>query len=299
MDITQKLKRIFPSIVQMDDGVQTVQHQEYHTFLTPDGQQIGIPKSDLTEKDIELLEAFLSPANKENCQMTPGEKEWFNRIQDPDYEAERLPDISAYRFVFFKVSDTNFDKDSFNEAIQGLFPKTMPLLWTDTNSGVIIEELVDATDEPIPYDQIIDVLISDFYVNLTLFVGKFHSDVSKAYHHYQWAEEWYGITSRHLKKPVATFTDTIPYLYLERLNEDDALRIRSAVLAEVEDDLELLETIKVFLECNSNATLAAKQLFMHRNSLQYRVDKFIEKTGIDVKQFKGALIAYLALQQHN
>jgi DNA-binding PucR family transcriptional regulator len=39
---------------------------------------------------------------------------------------------------------------------------------------------------------------------------------------------------------------------------------------------------------------------MHRNSLQYRIDKFIEKTGIDIKHFKGAVAVYLAilLQQY-
>jgi DNA-binding PucR family transcriptional regulator len=35
-----------------------------------------------------------------------------------------------------------------------------------------------------------------------------------------------------------------------------------------------------------NASLTAKRLFIHRNSLQYRIDKFIERTGIDIRQLK-------------
>ncbi|NQD69024.1 PucR family transcriptional regulator, partial [Bacillus haikouensis] len=62
-----------------------------------------------------------------------------------------------------------------------------------------------------------------------------------------------------------------------------------------EEDTELIHTVKAFLENQSNISQTAKKLFMHRNSVQYRIDKFIEKTSIDIKSFQGALLAYLAL----
>src|SRR5690606_35483395 len=59
-----------------------------------------------------------------------------------------------------------------------------------------------------------------------------------------------------------------------------------------QNDLELVSTIKLFLENNSNTSLTAKNLYLHRNSLQYRIDKFIERTTIDIKLFQGALSVY-------
>ena len=53
-------------------------------------------------------------------------------------------------------------------------------------------------------------------------------------------------------------------------------------------------TIKVFLENNLNASLTAKKLYIHRNTLQYRIDKFIDKTGIQLKDFYGAFTVFLA-----
>ncbi|MBY6268509.1 helix-turn-helix domain-containing protein, partial [Parageobacillus thermoglucosidasius] len=53
--------------------------------------------------------------------------------------------------------------------------------------------------------------------------------------------------------------------------------------------------IKTFFQCDLNVSLAAKKLYMHRNSLQYRIDKFIEKTGMDIKHFQGAVAVYLAM----
>ncbi|WP_232787093.1 helix-turn-helix domain-containing protein [Planococcus sp. MB-3u-03] len=34
---------------------------------------------------------------------------------------------------------------------------------------------------------------------------------------------------------------------------------------------------------------------MHRNSLQYRLDRFHENTGIDVRKFEHAMAVYLAI----
>ena len=38
---------------------------------------------------------------------------------------------------------------------------------------------------------------------------------------------------------------------------------------------------------NMNLSTAAKNLYIHRNTLNYRIEKIIEKTDIDIKSFKG------------
>jgi len=44
---------------------------------------------------------------------------------------------------------------------------------------------------------------------------------------------------------------------------------------------------------NLNVSNAASALYVHRNTLIYRMDSVKEKTGIDVKQFEGLMIFYL------
>ncbi len=56
---------------------------------------------------------------------------------------------------------------------------------------------------------------------------------------------------------------------------------------------ETIDTILGFIECNMNASKTAKALYMHRNTLNYRLDNFISKTEIDVRTFSGALAMYL------
>ena len=56
---------------------------------------------------------------------------------------------------------------------------------------------------------------------------------------------------------------------------------------------ETIDSVLGFVKENLNASQAAKRLFMHRNTLNYRLDHFVTKTGIDIRTFKGALAIYL------
>ncbi len=41
---------------------------------------------------------------------------------------------------------------------------------------------------------------------------------------------------------------------------------------------------------NMNISVAAKRLYIHRNTLIYRIEAIKQKTGIDIKQFNGLMI---------
>jgi len=60
-------------------------------------------------------------------------------------------------------------------------------------------------------------------------------------------------------------------------------------------DHELLHTLEVFFEENLNMSETARRLFVHRNTLQYRIDKVKQQTGLDVKRFEDAMIVKIQL----
>ena len=51
---------------------------------------------------------------------------------------------------------------------------------------------------------------------------------------------------------------------------------------------EMLETIGTFLREDLSLTNAARQLFIHRNTLIYRLDKVQRQTGLDLRRFEDA-----------
>ena len=53
---------------------------------------------------------------------------------------------------------------------------------------------------------------------------------------------------------------------------------------------EIRETIRVFFQNDLNLTAASKQLFIHRNTLNYRLDKIKKEAGYDLRRFPDAVI---------
>lgn len=61
-------------------------------------------------------------------------------------------------------------------------------------------------------------------------------------------------------------------------------------------DAETTQTLESFFELDCNVSETAKKLFIHRNTLLYRLDKFKQETGLDVRSFNQAIHVKLALQ---
>ncbi|MCI8433517.1 MAG: PucR family transcriptional regulator [Lachnospiraceae bacterium] len=69
----------------------------------------------------------------------------------------------------------------------------------------------------------------------------------------------------------------------------------------VPDDLdeETLNTINKFFENNLNVSETSRQLFVHRNTLVYRIEKLQKSTGLDLRNFDDALTFKIALMVVN
>ena len=52
---------------------------------------------------------------------------------------------------------------------------------------------------------------------------------------------------------------------------------------------EMLQTIEMFFRKDLNLSDTARQLFIHRNTLVYRLDKVQRQTGLDLRHFDDAV----------
>ena len=64
-------------------------------------------------------------------------------------------------------------------------------------------------------------------------------------------------------------------------------------------DEEILTTVNKFFENNLNVSETSRQLFVHRNTLVYRIEKLEKSTGLDVRTFDDALTFKIALMVVN
>lgn len=59
-------------------------------------------------------------------------------------------------------------------------------------------------------------------------------------------------------------------------------------------DNEIINTIEQFVNCGLNISDAARKLYVHRNTLIYRLDKINKETGFDIRNFKEATVFIIA-----
>lgn len=55
-------------------------------------------------------------------------------------------------------------------------------------------------------------------------------------------------------------------------------------------DNELIETIQQFINCGLNISDTSRNLYIHRNTLIYRLDKIKKETGFDIRKFTDATV---------
>lgn len=58
---------------------------------------------------------------------------------------------------------------------------------------------------------------------------------------------------------------------------------------EIFDDAEMVLTAEEFLDNNLNSSETARKLFLHRNTLTYRLEKIERLTGLDIRKFSDAI----------
>ena len=60
-------------------------------------------------------------------------------------------------------------------------------------------------------------------------------------------------------------------------------------------DRETLMTIQAFFDNNLNVSETSRKLFVHRNTLVYRLEKIKKLTGLDLREFDDAITFKVAL----
>lgn len=87
------------------------------------------------------------------------------------------------------------------------------------------------------------------------------------------------------------FFKAIPLdVYQKHLSELESNEIKKIL-----SDPDERRTVEVFLHNNLNINAASKELFMHRNTLIYRLEKIRNTTGLDLRRFCDAFIFHVLM----
>ncbi len=210
---------------------------------------------------------------------------------------------NVYRVVFL-VKTFNTKDVNISEIIQGLFPnktKDFIVVLDEENTVLVkeLKELADIKEINNISNKIINTLNSDLTIKVTVGVGTLVDnikDISRSFKEAQMALLIGGIFDNNLAvinynnlgigRLIYQLPVTLCRLFLQEVFKEGAF--------ESFDD-ETLQTIQKFFENNLNVSETSRQLFVHRNTLVYRLDKIQKLTGLDLRMFDDAITFKVAM----
>jgi carbohydrate diacid regulator len=200
---------------------------------------------------------------------------------------------------------TDKSKDIYvHDVIQGLFPNKAKdfIIILDEENTVLIKELKtkdDYKEIERTASNILDTLTTEVMIKATIGIGTIVDnirDIGRSFKEAQMALLVGGIFEN--DKSVINYNN----LGIGRLIYQLPTTLCDLFLKEVfkEDSLEALDhetvyTIQKFFENNLNVSETARQLYVHRNTLVYRLDKIQKMTGLDIRMFDSAIIFKVAM----
>lgn len=204
--------------------------------------------------------------------------------------------------LLIRILSTN--EVSAYDVIQNLFPDKQKdyVFNINENDIVLIKETkvgIEARDLEKLASSIVDTLSSEFYTKVAVGIGTTVNaikDLARSFKEAQIALE--------VGKVFDTDESIVCYdnLGIARLIYQLPTTLCETFLREIFKqgsieslDQETLFTIHKFFENNLNVSETSRRLFVHRNTLVYRLEKIKKLTGLDLREFDHAIVFKIAL----
>lgn len=196
------------------------------------------------------------------------------------------------------------DEYSAQEIISSLFPnknKDFVISINETDAVLVKEVKDDITLKELEKlaNSIVDTLASELMTNVKVGIGSIVNTISEVGHSYKDAT-----VALEVGKVFDNDRSIVSYnnLGIGRLIYQLPTKMCELFLSEVFKkgsldilDTETIVTIQKFFENNLNVSEASRQLFVHRNTLVYRLDKIYKLTGLDLRKFDDAIVFKVAM----
>ena len=218
--------------------------------------------------------------------------------------AKKLHIEAAVRRAVFLI-EADREKDSAaTELLNGMFSAQVGdyITAVDESNVILIKEL-EANEDYAKLDQIantiVDMMNMEAMTNVRVSYGTIVNELKEVSKSYKEAKMALDVGKIFYAERKVTAYNTLGIgrliyqlpINLCRIFIDEIFG--SNVPSELDD--ETLTTINKFFENNLNVSETSRQLYVHRNTLVYRIEKLEASTGLDIRTFEDALTFKIAL----
>ena len=219
-------------------------------------------------------------------------------------KARELHFNSEISRVVFLIRIVSANDISAYDVIQNLFPdKSKDFVFNITETDIVLVKEIKNTVESKDLEKlarsIVDTLSSEFYTRVNVGIGTTVVGIKELARSFKDAQ-----VALEVGKVFDTDKAIVSYdnLGIARLIYHLPTTLCETFLNEVFKkssidalDHETLFTIQRFFENSLNVSETSRKLFVHRNTLVYRLEKIKKLTGLDLREFDHAIIFKIAL----
>lgn len=212
----------------------------------------------------------------------------------------QLYDNSICEHLFFRTGEYKnhkffwFIAFDFSRVEQKTQEKIEEIIVSFLGSYEVIEERMHKIYiyfEQLDFREFINAIYNDFLIKFSVFIsGKLSFDIYRAFSIVFESYLQYGYDKNYIY-----VDNTILIKNIAKKNYAALKSLKPLVLNKVFYDLQLQQVINSMFENNLNVTKTAQSMFMHRNTVIYKLNAIREETDIDVQTFYGAFALYLLL----
>ena len=225
------------------------------------------------------------------------QSDMFTKAKDLGFEDK------VFRTIYLLKTAERPDM-AFNELINEMCPnkdKDFIIVLSDTNIAIIREFKAEQSTKDIQKfaQNLEEAISSELMIKVTIGIGRPATDIRSIPRAFNEAKtaieigkifesnkniidyENLGIGRLIYQLPIIQCT-----MFIQEVFSDSSVEIL---------DQETLYTISKFFENNLNVSEAARKLFVHRNTLVYRLEKIKKITGLDLREFDHAIVFKVAL----
>ena len=247
-------------------------------------------------KDGELIGFATETRIEKDEKRVPAWQALYGDATESEY-AELRKTVKGDGFAVMKVvfdDEITAETENFLENYLG---KSETLLRTGEKSVAIIKSLKKGEDLSAPrvYAKILSqATYEEFGKTATVGVGEIVSDVEELSLSYRQASDAIELNGKKTGDGcVFPYAELVFGEIVGELTEEKAIKKLHAIMPEsalaVFNDEELFRTAQTFLTCNLNLSETARKLFLHRNTLSYRLERIERITGLNIKNYADAL----------
>lgn len=281
------LKILYPEAILTD-----LPFMDEDTFRMPyKNKWIHIPKRGLTEKESQLL--LMLKQEIEPSSFPVSDSKWAELIQGHRELPPKTTQMIRLTQLYLEKIDTQFDYSIWIDSIRQLFEPVLDVFFVSGDTCLIIQDTSapDFTEEEMT--GILQTLEDDFSIRTHAYIGQFWTPDQHLFGLFKEEQNIFMQEVTHLHHQVCSLPD-IALRYFTK----DAVS-RSTIMKELKSQINTSddwhELIQALWQSQGNISVAAKQLFIHRNTLQYRMERFNETTGLSLKNMNELLLCYLLI----